>query len=341
MSDKSADTVPKEPTKTPSIAVTDQIKREVEDALILLDYAVGNGLKSDDGIALSPEMLTAINSTAVEVMGDGNANTEKRLSVEKLVNFDQSYHALASLTKPVTAETLRNTESVDGRFFSPSPAQRFTRIIWFAAIVFGLFAIVSEWAFLRFGPPIEGLALSPNEGPVDPAKPDGTLIYSNTAMQFVKVLVPYAYGGLGACAYLLRSAHHFIYERSFDLRRQPEYFNRILLGAISGGAIILFIDNVTNDDGVVIQLGASALGFLAGYSTDFLFNTIERTVGAILPKVGIDTIRRRRSAPVKPPLDVASGGLTLKELVDRFEKAEKEADRQLYQTLIEKLRDRL
>ena len=45
---------------------------------------------------------------------------------------------------------------------------------------------------------------------------------------------------VGACAYMLRSAHYFIYQRSFDTRRTPEYFNRILLGAISGGAIILF-----------------------------------------------------------------------------------------------------
>ena len=55
-------------------------------------------------------------------------------------------------------------------------------------------------------------------------------------------LLPWAYGALGSCAYLLRSAHYFIYQRSFDLRRKPEYFNRVLLGAISGGAIILFVN---------------------------------------------------------------------------------------------------
>ena len=46
-------------------------------------------------------------------------------------------------------------------------------------------------------------------------------------------LVPWAYGALGACAFMLRSAHYFIHQRSFDTRRTPEYFNRILLGAIS------------------------------------------------------------------------------------------------------------
>jgi len=104
------------------------------------------------------------------------------------------------------------------------------------------------------------------------------------------LLIPWAYGGLGACAFLLRSAHAFIYQRSFDLRRKPEYFNRILLGAISGGAIILFTKYLVDQEGTFAQLSASALGFVAGYSTDSLFNTIERIVNAIFPKVALETV---------------------------------------------------
>jgi hypothetical protein len=101
-------------------------------------------------------------------------------------------------------------------------------------------------------------------------------------------LLPWAYGALGSCAYLLRSAHYFIYQRSFDLRRKPEYFNRVLLGAISGGAIILFVNYLVDDGGTVLHLSSAALGFVAGYSTDFLFNTIERVVAAIFPKTDSD-----------------------------------------------------
>ena len=126
-------------------------------------------------------------------------------------------------------------------------------------------------------------------------------------------LQPWAYGELGACAYMLRSAHYFIYQRSFDVRRKPEYFNRILLGAISGGAIILFVTNLTNDDGSSINLGAAALGFVAGYSADFLFNTIERIVTAIFPKVAVETVPANssmaRTAPKRttPPPTPAPG----------------------------------
>ena len=86
--------------------------------------------------------------------------------------------------------------------------------------------------------------------------------------------MPWIYGGLGACIFLLRTAHVFIYQRSFDVRRKPEYLNRILLGAASGGAIMLFVNQITDDQGNVFKLSSAALGFLAGYNTDFLFSTM-------------------------------------------------------------------
>ncbi len=97
------------------------------------------------------------------------------------------------------------------------------------------------------------------------------------------------------------------------MRRTPEYYNRIGLGAISGGAIILFVNNLDNEDGSSINLGAAALGFVAGYSTDLLFNTIERIVTAIFPKVAVETVAAdssmARTAPKRttPPPTPATG----------------------------------
>ena len=52
-----------------------------------------------------------------------------------------------------------------------------------------------------------------------------------------------------------------------------------------------------------------------GYSTDFLFNTIERIIAAVLPKVGLETVKRpcrkehvmsrRAQGPHQPPQGVA------------------------------------
>jgi hypothetical protein len=134
-------------------------------------------------------------------------------------------------------------------------------------------------------------------------------------------------GGLGACVYLLRSAHIFIYQRCFNVRRKPEYFNRILLGAVAGGAILLFVDQVTNDEGQVVKLSSAALGFLAGYNTDFLFSTIERVMAALLPKVGIDSVQK------------APGGtqpVNINDLAARMDNAEG-ADKELYRSMIARL----
>jgi hypothetical protein len=103
----------------------------------------------------------------------------------------------------------------------------------------------------------------------------------------------------GACAFLLRSAHSYIYGRSFDLRRKPEYTNRILLGAVSGGAIILFSDYLVSQEDTTVHVGSAALGFIAGYSTDFLFNTVERAVGALFPKTERPRPHRAPSATVR------------------------------------------
>ncbi len=89
------------------------------------------------------------------------------------------------------------------------------------------------------------------------------------------LVIPYLYGALGADAYILRETTQQLHTREFDPRRIPENRARFLLGTLSGGVMVLFVD----DNGAYALKGAAA-GFLAGYSTDFLFNTIERMIKA-------------------------------------------------------------
>jgi hypothetical protein len=98
-----------------------------------------------------------------------------------------------------------------------------------------------------------------------------------------EAVAPVVYGTLGACVFLLRSLHVHIYDRTFDRRRKPEYVNRIVLGTVCGGVIVLFSHaGMTSPQGA--ELGAPALGFLAGYNTDLLFSFIERISNAFFPK---------------------------------------------------------
>jgi len=112
------------------------------------------------------------------------------------------------------------------------------------------------------------------------APPPAADVYSEIA----HALAPFAYGAMGACVFLLRSLHKHIWGRTFDRRRKPEYYSRVMLGAISGGAIVLLLTSDVGSPEGAVKLGYNALGFLAGYNTDLLFSTIERIMNAIFPK---------------------------------------------------------
>lgn len=291
-------TAPAAPPAEPAVPASNRIRVQVEDALTMLKFAVETGFKTKDDRRIPPEVISTIQTIAAklgflddpESWDTGGENTNA-ITVSEWVRFELAYYDLADALSPITAETLQNTERTSydvewsseadsnwrdrlGRFsrnigyllLGYSPAQRFARALSFTAIGFALFVIVSEWGLTVLGQ-------------------DGDTKESLQLRTILKLLVPWAYGGLGSCVYLLKSAHYFIYERCFDLRRKSEYFNRILLGTVSGGAIILFANQFVGDEGSVAQLGTAALGFLAGYSTDFLFNTIERVIAALFPKV--------------------------------------------------------
>jgi hypothetical protein len=295
-------------TSTPSGKITlasDYARSQLGDALVLAGYAVGAGVQTPAGDPLPIADIGVIHSTAAKLgMFDGagsDAAASSSVTAADWVLFEQAYYHLAVAMNPVTAETLAATqatmpgtggESLRDRIFGYSPALRFTRWFSLVAICVGAFVIVAECLIYVWG--LEGDA--------------NVYVWQKNILES---LLPWAYGALGSCAYLLRSAHVYIYQRSFDLRRKPEYFNRVLLGAISGGAIILFVNYLVDDGGNVLHLSSAALGFVAGYSTDFLFNTIERVVAAVFPKTDNDPkaqLQRVQKAPAKKPPPPPPGG---------------------------------
>lgn len=95
-------------------------------------------------------------------------------------------------------------------------------------------------------------------------------------------LTPFAYGAFGATVRLLRITETRLRERSFDPRRLAEHRNRLVLGTLSGGVIVLIYSSggVGETD---VKLTEAALGFLAGYSIDLLFSLLDRLVKAVSP----------------------------------------------------------
>ncbi len=292
------------------------LKAEVGDAKRLLDFAVANGK------AIGTETIAAIKHAEVWLLPDQQATLPGEA---ERTTFEEAYRDLAQVLTPVTASTLRATSDAeaDGRKVfllsrrSLSEAKIWSRKLWLYAMVTAVVILFSENTTQILAQFFPG---------------DRETVGAGLTWQLISLILqsiePFAYGAIGALAYLLRSAHVYIYERSFDTRRTPEYTNRILLGMISGGAIKLFVTQVATDGGEVIELSGAALAFIAGYNSDFLFSAIERVIAAILPKVGVESVRK--AAPDRMAL------MTVERLVTRYAGAS-EDEKKIIEKLVERL----
>jgi hypothetical protein len=163
--------------------------------------------------------------------------------------FEAAYRDLAQAMEPVTAASLKATEYVR---WKGSPAARFSwRLYGVVVLCAGVILIDAPFQ-----------SLHPNW-------------FSATA---IHKLVPFVYGLIGAVTYLLRSAQPYISDRTFDLYRRSEYYNRMVLGFLAGGIVTIF-----NTDSKASPT-SDAMSFLVGYNTDYLFQLIERVAQALFHK---------------------------------------------------------
>ena len=104
-----------------------------------------------------------------------------------------------------------------------------------------------------------------------------TLLY-----KFGSYGTPFLYGALGACIHILRVTERHLRMRTFDPRRVPQHRNRVVLGTLSGGIIVLFL-TLGESSAAQVKLTAAAAGFLAGYSVDFFFAILDRILSVFVP----------------------------------------------------------
>src|SRR5882724_8271190 len=141
-------------SQEPDVETSDRVTKQVNDALLLLNYGVQSGFKSAAGQPIPPEVISTIETTAAKlgVLKDAAAAAGDKtggIPSSQWVAFELAYYELAALLSPVTAETLQNTEGTSRepeklgiagqrpaslRFetvvqavFGFSPAQRFSR----------------------------------------------------------------------------------------------------------------------------------------------------------------------------------------------------------------------
>lgn len=212
-------------------------------------------------------------------------------------SFLSAYRELAALMGGVSFRTLRATDDDPAYARRPWPevlfrtpvseARRWSLRLWLVTLATAVFIVVDNnyhAVLMAFFARDEQSA--------------GVQLYWYGLDIVLQSLLPFAYGTMGACAYLLRSAHDHIHERTFDPIRIPEYYNRLLLGTIAGGSVELLVDALTTD-GAVVSLSGAALAFVAGYNADLLFRVIERVSGALLPKAEGES-SKKQEVPTTP-----------------------------------------
>jgi hypothetical protein len=92
-------------------------------------------------------------------------------------------------------------------------------------------------------------------------------------------LLPVLYGALGTCAFILRSLYAQMLERSFDPRRSGEFMVRLFLGMLSGVTVQWVF--VKDGNGLPAGTAPLVLAFLAGYSVELLFSSMDRMLAAV------------------------------------------------------------
>ena len=296
---------------------------EVLDAKLVLEFAVASGFKTADGRKLDDATIAAIKKA------EDVAAPDKLPGLGDRTEFEKAYRDLTLLVAPITAETLRATSDdhpVRSWITLRLRVLPEAKMLFWKLMFWTIFFVVIAFAG----------SLSKAIGSIPAPATTSALTWSDLLKLFLAIIEPFTYGGIGACAYLLKASIGYIQRREFDPRRELEYYSRILLGVVSGGMVVLLVENLSGNGNQTYHLSAAVLGLLAGYNTDFLFSAIERITAAILPKVGPETVQRQ------PPPAVAGGDVALiKDLLTQLSAATDPEDKKTIQALIDKIKDRL
>jgi hypothetical protein len=315
-----AGTVPESPD-----ARAAAFRKEVMDAKTVLAYAVASGFTTADGRKVDDATIARIEA-AEDLLGQANLPDAKARA-----DFESAYRDLTLLVAPITAETLCATSDdhpVRSWITLRIPALSESKMLFWKLVFWTILFVMIAFIGNLFVP-AAGIAVPP------------TLEFAGSDLlkRLLQIIEPFTYGGIGACAYLLKACIGYIQRREFDPRRELEYCSRILLGVVAGGMVVLLIENLGGGGNATtaLHVSAAALGLLAGYNTDFLFSAIERITAAILPKVGPDSTQQRPAAPTVAGGDVA----LIKDLVAQLAAVTDPDAKKTIQALIDKIRDRL
>lgn len=241
-----------------------QINEVIYDVMRLASYAIETGRLPEE---VSLSALYRIWEIRIELQQSLTAN-----DIDLLQHY---FHLLKTDLEPVSAISLRATESKFGNDSMQTEAGKHVRRMWITAFsVLSLILMINifQYSFEFYG---GQMAQSMGEG----------FSLMSIAYWVAMAIAPFAYGALGASVRLLRVTEQKLRDRSFDPRRLPEHRNRLVLGMLSGGVLVMLYSSGGVGD-TSVKLTEVTLGFIAGYSIDVLFSVLDGMVAALTPNSG-------------------------------------------------------
>jgi len=208
-------------------------------------------------------------------MWEQKVEKNERLSEQDVDYLQFCYQQLEVEMSPVSAISLRATDvqgACNRRDYMNTEAGKHAKHMWF--MTFSILALMIGINLYQYT-----FDMYAGDWAVNNTDMFGglTIVYWLAAS-----LTPFIYGAFGAAVRMLRITETRLRDRSFDPRRLAEHRNRLVLGTLSGGVIVLVYSSGGVGD-TDVKLTEAALGFLAGYSIDLLFSLLDRLVSVLSP----------------------------------------------------------
>jgi len=217
---------------------------------LMLRYALAEGFALDDS---TRQAVTAVQQRLVASVG-------MPAGVEAgIVDFGQLMAAHAALSKiiaPATPLSLKATEPAPGRLGSlRRPPLIMAMII--VAIIAAIGFVVTSVLF----------------GPSNPSSVGEKLNWCFAA-------------ALGAVFYVLFTAHNYVKDRTFDPRYNSLYVIRFVLGVLAGLILAIVLGApLLSKNSTVSSLGPAVIVLLGGFSTEAVYQILQRLVDMLLAAV--------------------------------------------------------
>jgi hypothetical protein len=269
----------------------------------LLEFAVESGKLEPPELAVEVKKLKQIFFyTPIE-----DLNIEEICQAE--AKLEQYYTKIAQLISPVSLLTLRATNENYKiarpwwkTFFlgSGSVGRNFFRQLFWVAIV--LISIMFLRQYM-------------------------TIAEENKHSEFLKFIDPFLYGALGALIYLYKSLTERYINRTLHPKELYTQWLRLFMGALVGGLLVNLLDIIPNNQIVNNAVSAIVVGFLAGYSVEFFYNTLDKAINAITPYTTV----------IQPTANMTPQQVQIDNLTKRLMEMHNEADKETIRRLLEKL----